>query len=305
MFRRFRGISSNFFVKPMRSIVMYMRNILNVLANTPRRAILPLAFVGLLSVPAIAGPMPPEAGVWIDDSGKGAVKIEPCGGDKLCGRIVWLRDPINAQGEPLTDKNNPEEGKRKRPICGLATLGDLKPSPDGGFDFGWVYDPKVGKSYTVAIALQTPSKLQVTGYLGMKFLGKSFIWTRADKDLPSCKGPSEATAPPAVKPAASVKKAAVAAPTATAVAKPQVAKPAAAGDAAAPTAKSVATKPAATKPPKPSATTKAKAETLPWATDTKPSAVKAAAPTAAKPTAAKVAKPVAKPAADAADAAQQ
>ena len=73
---------------------------------------------------SLAGPMPKEAGVWFDDTGKGAVKIEPCGG-KLCGRIVWLKDSVNDKGEPLIDRHNPDAKHEARPICGLQILGQL------------------------------------------------------------------------------------------------------------------------------------------------------------------------------------
>jgi len=149
---------------------------------------------GLSAEPSAAGPR--EAGVWYDDTGKGAVQIEICGGSKLCGRIVWLREPLNAQGEPLTDKNNPKEENRARPICGLPILGQLAAVPEGGYDGGWIYDPKVGKAYDVAITLVAPDKLQVTGYKGVKFLGKSFIWSRAEEGLELCE-----TAPAAADPA--------------------------------------------------------------------------------------------------------
>lgn len=155
-----------------------------------------------IPVPALAaGAVPKEAGVWIDDTGKGAVRIEPCGA-KLCGKIVWLREPLNTKGEALTDKHNPDASKQKRSICGLATLGDLQAMTEGGFDGGWVYDPKDGKSYTVALDLKGPNKLQVTGYLGVRFLGKSFIWTRATDELPSCTVTPAATQviPPASAP---------------------------------------------------------------------------------------------------------
>jgi uncharacterized protein (DUF2147 family) len=128
---------------------------------------------------------PAEAGVWIDDTGKGAVKIEVCGG-KLCGRIYWLRETTDANGRPLMDRNNPDPDKQARPICGLPVLGNLEAMPEGGYDAGWVYDPKVGKSYSVAIELANANKLRVTGYAGVKFLGKSFIWTRAETELPPC-----------------------------------------------------------------------------------------------------------------------
>lgn len=128
---------------------------------------------------------PREAGIWYDDTGKGAVRIEVCG-SKLCGRIVWLKEPVNAAGKHLTDKNNPDPAKRTRPICGLQILGQVQRMSDGGYDNGWVYDPKVGKAYDVALTLVAPNKLKVTGYAGVRFLGKSFTWTRAPDDLPDC-----------------------------------------------------------------------------------------------------------------------
>ena len=39
---------------------------------------------------------PSPLGVWIDHTGRGAVEITDCGG-KLCGRIVWVKDPAIAK----------------------------------------------------------------------------------------------------------------------------------------------------------------------------------------------------------------
>ena len=69
-----------------------------------------------------------------------------------------------------------------------------------GYDGGWVYDPKVGKSFSVAILLTGRDELSVTGYKGVKLLGKTFIWKRAKTELPSCAAvPVEAKADPAKK----------------------------------------------------------------------------------------------------------
>jgi len=134
-------------------------------------------------VPPTAPPTP--VGIWFDDTGQGAIEIAPCG-QSLCGRIIWLKEMTDEKGQPLTDGFNPDPRNRERPICGLQIIGDLKLQPNGAWDEGWIYDPKEGKSYDVEISLRAPDRLQVKGYLGVKFLSESFVWQRAPAELPRC-----------------------------------------------------------------------------------------------------------------------
>lgn len=153
------------------------------------------AGAAMAQTPGVQSPAPVTPGfigTWIDDTGDGAVEIAQCG-DRLCGRIVWLKSPNDKGGRPLTDGYNPEAAKRKRPICGLPVIGDLKRQSNGSWDAGWIYDPKEGKSYDVELKMRSPDQLQVTGYLGTKFFGESFIWTRAPATLPRCTTTSAAT----------------------------------------------------------------------------------------------------------------
>lgn len=150
--------------------------------NTPPAPTPPVAIQPPVQ-PPIA--VPPLAGVWLDDKGDGAIEIIPCA-DRLCGRIVWLKSPNDKTGRPLTDGYNPETTKRKRPVCGLPVIGDLKRQPSGTWDAGWIYDPKEGKSYDVELKLRSSDQLQVTGYLGTKFFSETFVWTRAPATLPKC-----------------------------------------------------------------------------------------------------------------------
>ena len=142
---------------------------------------------------------PEELGIWFNHSGRGAVEIRPCGAagrdaNRLCGFIVWLKEPNNKKGEPLTDGYNPEPSKRRRPICGLPVLGALQ-RVDGAWDNGWVYDPEQGASFDAAIDASR-DRLTLTGYKGVKFFSKSFTWRRAPADLPRCNQEREARALP-------------------------------------------------------------------------------------------------------------
>jgi len=124
-------------------------------------------------------------GVWYDDTGKGAVEIRNCG-RALCGNIVWLKQPNKRTGAPLTDELNPSAHRRTRPICGLQVIGQAVPQQDGSWDAGWIYDPKQGKAFDVELRLRSANKLQVTGYLGVKFLSETFIWHRAPATIKRC-----------------------------------------------------------------------------------------------------------------------
>jgi len=154
--------------------------------------------------PQPAEPQPPpleqpkapldETGVWLDDTGQGAVEVTRCnGGSRLCGHIVWLEKATDARGRPITDIYNPEARLKRRKICRLQVIGDVK-LQGREWDNGWIYDPKVGKSYDVSIRLQSPNRLLVTGYLGVKWLSKSFVWKRAPDDLGRCDGETRASA---------------------------------------------------------------------------------------------------------------
>lgn len=187
---------------PLRFIVMRNTNT-SGRSDASLRIVTALAAIVACGAPADATPR--EVGIWYDDTGKGAVKIEVCTPTTLCGKIYWLKEPMTQKGEPKIDRYNPEPTMRTRPICGLPVLGDLQQLREGGFDNGWVYDPKEGKSYSVALDLIAPDKLKVTGYKGMRFLGKSFIWTRAPDDLPACGTDTAATPDDGVDKAAAMK----------------------------------------------------------------------------------------------------
>ncbi len=125
-----------------------------------------------------AGAAASVEGLWIDDTGKGAIELTLCG-RKLCGRIAWLKEPVDRTGKPQVDSLNPNPAKRDQPICGLQIVGGLERQPDGTYDAGWIYDPKVGKSYDLAVEVQDSGHLVIIGYQGMRFMNRKFVWARA------------------------------------------------------------------------------------------------------------------------------
>ena len=99
-------------------------------------------------------------GVWLTPGGNSHVEIAPCG-SRLCGKVVWLKEPNNAQGQPLRDARNEDESLRSRPILGLPLLTGLTEAADGKWEDGKIYSPRQGKSYSAELEPAGPDTLKV------------------------------------------------------------------------------------------------------------------------------------------------
>ena len=133
------------------------------------------ATVVLLAGPSHAAPAAADAqvhGVWMIED-EVAIAVADCGGDALCGRVVWLRTPHDDAGRPKRDAMNPDATLRDRPLCGLTVLDGLLPVPDepGRWAAGSFYDPRNGRTYGLAATLVSADVLVARVYVGMPFLG--------------------------------------------------------------------------------------------------------------------------------------
>src|ERR1700733_7900787 len=128
-------------------------------------------------------------GIWLDESKQGGIQIEPCG-DKMCGRLVWMLHPLDAQGQPKIDHKNPDLKLRGRPYCGMQLMGGFTKEEADEWDDGWVYDPDGGDTYQAHFRLLPDGTLKFRGFIGISLLGRSQIWTRATEALPPCTPPS-------------------------------------------------------------------------------------------------------------------
>ncbi len=140
------------------------------------------------SVPGALAQAAGVEGVWIDHTGRGAVELKPCAAPagRLCGEIFWLQDTTGPGGKALTDENNPDKSLRRRPICGLPVISNTQRQTNGSWDKGKIYDPDKGETFDVELKLLGQDQLQVTGYLGVKFLSETFKWKRAPATLTRC-----------------------------------------------------------------------------------------------------------------------
>jgi uncharacterized protein (DUF2147 family) len=142
-----------------------------------------VAFVLALSSASAAST---PVGLWYAEGGAAQVAIEPCG-DGLCGRVVWLRSPLDDDGCDLRDRYNPDPALRGRPVVGLDVLHGLKARSERTWDDGSIYDPSTGHTYTCSLTLDGDDRVRLRGYLGIRLLGRTTTWTRVGTENQYCR----------------------------------------------------------------------------------------------------------------------
>lgn len=118
--------------------------------------------------------------VWLMDS-QVVVQMFDCG-NLLCGRVVWLIIPRDAQGVLTSDQRNPDPKLRQRSICGLTVLWALHPKGADRWEGGWFYNPYDGKTYRVSARLTSADLIVARVYVGLPVFGKTKTLQRVPHD---------------------------------------------------------------------------------------------------------------------------
>lgn len=107
------------------------------------------------------------SGIWLNPKGSVAVRIAPCAGNSVCGRVVW------ANPEALQDAR---EGGVSN-LIGTELLENYQPSSNGTWA-GTVYVPDMGSRFSSTITQVDPNNLRIRGCLIGGLFCKSQIWRR-------------------------------------------------------------------------------------------------------------------------------
>ena len=142
-------------------------------------AVCQIVIAGLGNAASVADP----SGTWLTEDGRARVRVERCGVslEQICGYVVWMKEPADANGQPLKDQNNPDPAKRSRPLLGHQLIMGLRPAADGRFD-GQIYNAENGKSYEIALR-RDARDLKVKGCM-LSILCASQTWTQTMNALP-------------------------------------------------------------------------------------------------------------------------
>ena len=138
-----------------------------------------LAF--LMLTPLFANDGDKLVGVWKPSDARSLIKIDKIG-SKYYGRIVWLKEPKDENGEPRKDVNNPDESLRETPIKGYRVLKDFAyDTEEKLWTDGTIYDPKNGSTYNCKIELKDDNTIEVRGFIGAAVFGRTDTWTLMKK----------------------------------------------------------------------------------------------------------------------------
>ncbi|MGN1226020.1 MAG: DUF2147 domain-containing protein [Candidatus Cryptobacteroides sp.] len=138
-----------------------------------KKLICTLAALALCGVAALAQDV---IGKWKLDDGSAIVEVYQQG-NTYNGKIVWLAEPNDAEGNPIKDLANPDPKLRGRQILGLNMLEGLVKEGDK-YVKGNIYDPSSGKTYYCNMKVNGDI-LKVTGSLDKKgLIGRKMDWFR-------------------------------------------------------------------------------------------------------------------------------
>ncbi|MFQ3578982.1 MAG: DUF2147 domain-containing protein [Bacteroidales bacterium] len=122
-------------------------------------------------------------GYWLTENNDAQVQIYKGTDNKYHGRMVWLKEPREANGELKTDTKNPDEKLKSRTLLNLVFIHNFEyDKSDNRWENGKIYDPESGNTYSCYIWFENNNfnVLYLKGYLGISLLGRTTKWTRED-----------------------------------------------------------------------------------------------------------------------------
>ncbi len=144
-----------------------------------------LALLAALHAGGVCASSDPVFGFWLIENQRSIIEIVPCG-ERACGNIVWLQEPLDDDGQPKSDRNNADEDLRHRPLCGIELISKFRSAGSGAWSGGSIYSPRDGQTYSASMELREDGTLKLRGYVLLPLFGKSRIWTREAGDRGGC-----------------------------------------------------------------------------------------------------------------------
>ena len=115
-------------------------------------------------------------GLWLTGEGQTKVEISENSQGLYEGKVVWLKNATDKEGNTISDRKNPDSSLRNRPIMGIAILENIQ-YQDGVWK-ATIYSPKRGKRLPCTLSLTASDVLKIeVEIMGMT---RDRRWTRVD-----------------------------------------------------------------------------------------------------------------------------
>jgi hypothetical protein len=112
------------------------------------------------------------------------IRIYRAKNGKYYGKIEYLKEPNDENGNPKTDPENPDKELRSRSRLGMVIMNSFSWSEsESRWQDGTIYDPISGNTYDGYMYFKGENRtvLYLRGYmLGMTWLGRTSEWTRVE-----------------------------------------------------------------------------------------------------------------------------
>ena len=115
-------------------------------------------------------------GDWYNEEKDAIIKIYK-ERNTLSGKITWMKYPNDENGNPKTDPLNDDETLRSRSRMGMIIMYGFI-YDDEQWEDGERYDPKSGNTYSGIITMTSKNRLDLRGYVGISWFGRTSHWTR-------------------------------------------------------------------------------------------------------------------------------
>ena len=112
------------------------------------------------------------------------IRIYRAKNGKYYGKIEYLKEPNDENGNPKTDPENPDKELRSRSRLGMVIMNSFSwNESEPRWEDGTIYDPVSGNTYDGYMYFEGDNRtvLYLRGYmLGMTWLGRTSEWTRVE-----------------------------------------------------------------------------------------------------------------------------
>ncbi len=144
-----------------------------------KQLIIALAILAMLVPIALAAVKADDiVGTWYNGEKTSKIQVYRTTGGSYAGKIVWLKEPNDANNNPRKDVKNPDKKLQGRALMGLVVLTGLDFNGKDQWKSGKIYDPKSGKTYSCKGELENANTLKLRGYIGVSLVGRTDTWVR-------------------------------------------------------------------------------------------------------------------------------